>query len=300
LAGCGGHGSGGGPAASYPGADLGLAPVAAGFVRYETHAASVGAEQDVMLSEWVAPPLESDMDVLAVTGLQSKGGHHALLYATTDVKPVGTSRPWQDADQLSARTVGGIGGEGNDAIELPAGVVFRVPKGSALMIQSHYINATADTLEGRSVVDVKLGPADPNAQVASLLASTTTKISIAPGGSTSTEVSCLVQKDFRVLMYANHMHNWGVSASTELIGADGTSTPLKVDPVWDPSWAFHPNYKRFTLQAPALIPAGSTIHTKCTWSNPGSKPLTFPDEMCVFAGFYLGDSDAACIEGNWQ
>ena len=147
---------------------------------------------------------------------------------------------------------------------------------------------------------MKLGPADPNAQVASLLASTTTNFSIAAGATATTDVSCRVQKDFRVLMYANHMHNWGVSASTELINADGTSTLLKSDPVWDPSWAFHPNYTRFTLQAPALIPAGSTIHTKCTWSNTGSKALTFPDEMCVFAGFYLGTSDAACIEGNWQ
>jgi hypothetical protein len=304
LAGCGGHGSAGGTAggtpASYPGADLGLAPVAAGFVRYETQPVSVRAEQDIMVSEWVAPPLESDMDVLAVTGLQTKGGHHALLYATTDVQRVGTSRPWQDADQLAARTVGGIGGEGNDAIELPAGVVFRIPKGSALLIQSHYLNASAATIEGRSVLDVKLGPADPNAQVASLLASTTTRISIAPGATTTTDVSCVVQKDFRVLMYANHMHNWGVSASTELVSADGTSTPLKVDPVWNPAWAFHPNYTRFTLRAPALIPAGSTIHTQCTWSNTGSKALTFPDEMCVFAGFYLGSADAACVEGNWQ
>jgi hypothetical protein len=284
----------------YPGADLGLPAVAPGFVRYETQPVAVGAGEDGMWAEWVAPPLESDMDVVEVTGLQSKGGHHALLYATTNIQPVGTSRTWQDGDQLTSRTAGGIGGEGDDAIQLPPGVVFRIPKGSALLIQSHYLNANNDTIEGRSVLDVKLAPADPSAQVAGLLASTTLKISIPPDATTVTDVSCTLQRDLRVLMYANHMHNWGVSASTELISADGTSTPLKLDPAWDPSWAFHPNYTRFTLQTPALLPAGSTIHTTCTWSNNKTTALSFPDEMCVFAGFYIGESDATCVDGNWQ
>jgi hypothetical protein len=307
LSGCGGHGSAGGSASgvkgqstSYPGADLGLLPVAADFVRYETQPVAVNAGEDVIWTEWVAPQLETDMDVLAVTGLQSKGGHHALLYATTNMQPVGTSRAWQEADQLTAQTVGGIGGEGDDAVQLPAGVVFRIQKGRALMIQSHYLNATNETIEGRSALDVKLGPVNPSAQVASLFANTTLKISIPPGGTTTIDVSCKVQKDLRVLMYANHMHNWGVSASTELLNADGTSAPLKVDPAWDPSWAFHPNFTRFSLQAPALIPKGSTVHTTCTWSNNKDTALSFPDEMCVFVANYLDDSDAPCVDGNWQ
>ena len=38
----------------------------------------------------------------------------------------------------------------------------------------------------------------------------------------------------------------------QMIAADGTATPLQVDPVWDPSWAFHPNYTTFPLQSPAI------------------------------------------------
>jgi hypothetical protein len=309
---CGGNGSAGGAGtgsqansgtstqASYPGADVGLPPVAAGFVRYETKPVMVPVDQDVMWEEWVAPPIDGDMDVVAVTGKQSVGGHHAILYGMSNSQPVGTSHAWQEADQLTSRTLGGIGGEGNDSVELPAGVVFRVAKGSALMIQSHYINASGAPLEARTVLDVKLGRVDPTAQVASLLANASVTVSIPPGGRTTADVSCKVQKDLPVLMYANHMHNLGVSASTELINPDGTTTPLKVDASWDPSWAFHPNYTRFTLQAPRIIPAGSTIHTTCTWSNPGSTTISFPDEMCTFAGFLLGGSDAACVNGTWQ
>src|SRR5262249_2642489 len=152
----------------------------------------------------------------------------------------------------------------------------------------------------RSVLDVKLGPVDLSKQVASLLASASLNIALAPGASTTSDVSCPVKKDLRVLMYANHMHNLGTSASTELIDANGTTTPLKVDKVWNSSWAFHPNYTTFTLQQPKLIPAGSTIHTTCTWSNMTTSTVQFPDEMCTFAGIHVADSDVACVNGQWQ
>jgi hypothetical protein len=301
LASCSGHGDSTGTTAqaTYPGADLGMPPVADGFVRYETDPVMVPAGKDVMWEQWVAPPIDSDKDVIAVSGLQTKGGHHALLLATTNAMPVGTSRAWQDADQLTTRTVGAVGGDGGDANLLPAGVVFRVAKGSALLIQSHYINTSAEPIEGRSVIDLKLGPVDPTAQVASLFGNTTLNVAIPPGMH-SVDVTCKVQSDLRMLMYSNHMHDLGFSASTELIAADGTTTPLKVDPTWDPAWAFHPNYTTFTLQAPQVIPAGSTLHTKCTWTNTKSTTVSFPDEMCVFAGYQLGDTDVSCIDGLWE
>jgi hypothetical protein len=287
-------------AADYPGKDLGLPPVADGFVRYETQPVMVAPEQDVMWEEWVAPPLASDMDAVDVTGAQSKGGHHANLYATTDVKPVGTNHAFQQADQLTQRTLGGVGGEGNSAIELPPGVVFRVSKGSALLIQSHFINASPQTIAGRSVLDVKLTTVDPSAQVASIMTNVTVNISIPPGGQAMADFKCLVKTDFRSLMWANHMHSYGVSATTELINADGTTTPLQVDPHWESSWAFHPNYTTFPVQTPRTIPAGSTLHTTCTWANSTSQTVKFPDEMCIFAAFFLGEKDATCLDGTWQ
>lgn len=245
-------------------------------------------------------PLDSDADVMDVTGAQAKGGHHAILYATTDVQPVGTTRPWQDSDQLTARLVGGVGGGGGANVKLPPGVVFRIAKGSALMIQTHYLNPTAATLTGRSVIDVKLGPVDPSALVASIATNTTVKLSIAPGAPTTIETSCVVQEDLPFVMYANHMHQWGVSASTQVVGTDGTTRSIKADPVWDPNWAFDPNFSKFSLQAPSVISAGSTIQTTCTWTNTTSAAITFPTEMCVFFGFFLGDSDVNCVGGQWM
>lgn len=302
MASCSGSGSGAASSntADYPGKDVGLPPVADGFVRYETHAVTVPPNKDVLWEEWVAAPLNSDMDAVEVTGAQSTGGHHANLYATTDAEPVGTNHVFQEADQLTQQTLGGIGGEGNQSIKLPEGVVFRVTKGSGLLIQSHFINAGAQAIEGRSVLDVKLTTVDPTAQVASVMTNVTTQISIPPGQSTTVDFKCPVKTDFRALMWANHMHDYGTSATTELINADGTTTPLQVDAHWEGSWAFHPNYTTFSVQSPGIIPAGSTLHTKCTWANNTNQTITFPDEMCIFAAFYLGEKDATCLEGIWQ
>jgi hypothetical protein len=87
---------------------------------------------------------------------------------------------FQEADQLTQKSLGGIGGEGNQSIELPAGVVFRISKGSGLLIQSHFINPGAQAIEGRSALDVKLTPVDPTAQMASVMTNVTIAISIRP------------------------------------------------------------------------------------------------------------------------
>src|SRR6185437_1611648 len=49
-------------AGNYPGADIGLAPVASGYVRYMTTPLMVAPGQDVFWEEWVAPPLTEDTD----------------------------------------------------------------------------------------------------------------------------------------------------------------------------------------------------------------------------------------------
>lgn len=282
----------------YSGAELGLPPVKDGFVRYVTKPIAVEPGRDVMWDEWVAPPLDIDMDVIKVTGMQSGGGHHAILYGTTDLQPLGTVRQWQDADQLTTKTLGGVGAEGDGIDALPPGVVFRAKKGSALMIQSHFLNTTKKTLQGRSAIDVKLLPADPALKVASRFTNTTLAISLPPSAPSSLQVTCKVPKDLSFVAYANHMHSYGVSVKTELATPDGTTRPLKVDPSWNYAWAFAPNFSKFALDAPDVIPAGSTITTTCNWVNSETTTLNFPSEMCVFIGHMVEDADVTCIAGT--
>ena len=56
---------------------------------------------DAIWCQWVAPPSDQDMDIVDVIGSQSAGGHHLVLYATSAMSPIGTSRPCSDADVVS-------------------------------------------------------------------------------------------------------------------------------------------------------------------------------------------------------
>ena len=279
--------------------ELDLPPLKPGFERFETALIEVEPGSSADWAQWVGGPLDQDYDVIAIEGKQWAGGHHALMYATTEKQEPGFTRLWADADQLTTRLMGGVGGEGGANATLPEGVVFRVQKGSYLVVQTHYLNTSDETLSARSVLDVKLEPVDRTRLVASIMSSTDLAIGLKPGVETTMDVHCEVQSDLQFLQISNHMHEYGISTFTEVIEASGERRELKNDSAWSYDWALNPNFDHFPVQAPLFVPAGSTLHTQCTWMNTTPKEITFPTEMCVFFGFVLGDSDITCNAGTW-
>jgi hypothetical protein len=279
---------------------LQLKPLAPGYMRFETQPVVVPAGSSNEWAQWVGGPLDQDYDVLDITGVQSSGGHHALLYAGNEANPAGFTRVWKDVDQLTTRLMGGIGGEGGAKATLPPGVVFRVKKGSYLIVQSHYLNATDRELVGRAALDMKLTPVDPAHRVASIMANTNIEIRLTPRSESTMDVTCLIEKELQFIQIANHMHDYGTSTVTEFIDPAGQHHELKSDLSWSGEWALNPNFTAFPTDQPLVIPAGSTLHTACTWRNTTAEPVAFPAEMCVFFGFILNDSDIYCQGGKWS
>jgi hypothetical protein len=291
----------GAPSAGSSGAsDLAMAPPADGYQRFEPEPIEVAAGESHDWAQWVGGPLDQDYDVVDITGAQSRGGHHALLYATNEAQPAGFTRLWQDADQLTTRLMGGVGGEGGGKVTLPPGVVFRVKKGSYLLMQTHYLNTGEEPIIGTTVLDVKLAPADPSHRLASIMANTTTDVSLAPGLDSTLDVTCEVQQDLQFIQVSNHMHEYGTSTFTEFVDPGGQTHTLKSDAAWSYEWALNPNFATYPVEQPLLVPAGSTLHTQCTWNNMSDRAITFPTEMCVFFGFILNDSDIYCTGGRWS
>lgn len=274
-------------------------PLEDGFVRYETPAVEVGPGESDDWAQWVGGPLDQDYDVVEIRGDQSASGHHALMYATPEAHEPGFTRLWEDADQLTTRLMGGVGGEGGANAVLPEGVVFRIAKGSYLMVQTHYLNTSEETINARTVLDVKLEPVDRSRKVASIVSSTDLAVTLAAGVETTMDVDCEVMKDLQFLQISNHMHDYGVSTFTEVIEASGERRMIKDDPSWSGEWALNPNFTRFTVDDPLLVRAGSTLHTRCIWNNTTTEEVAFPSEMCVFFGFVLNDGDIFCSAGSW-
>jgi len=276
-----------------------LPALAAGYLRFETTPVQVRPKSSDNWAQWVGGPLDQDYDVVDITGAQSAGGHHALLYATPDEQAPGFTRVWEDADQLTTRLMGGVGGEGGASVELPAGIVFRVKKGSYLLVQTHFLNPWEQALVGRTVLDVKLVPVDPSHRVASIMSNTTLGIDL-PEGESTVDVRCKVERDLQFLQVANHMHDFGKTTFSEFVDPSGKTHRLKSDKSWNPHWALAPNFSKYSVDAPQLVPAGSTLHTRCTWDNTTGGRVKFPAEMCVFFGFILSESDVYCTDGNWS
>lgn len=268
----------------------------AGYQRFEAKPTPVGPGETSMIAQWVAPAFDRDVDVLDIRGWQSSVGHHAVLFGTVDVQPVGTEREWQNQDQLTARFIGGSGGEAGGQIKLPEGVVTRIPKGFGLMMQIHYMNTSRKEVMGESIVDVKLADASPERRVASFFTSTTLNFELAPQAKTAVDVTCKLKQDIPLLMFANHQHHLGTRVYTEQIHPDGTRVDVKRDEQWNYEWAFNPNFSHRPIDSPFMLKAGNTLHTRCEWMNTGTTAVKFPDEMCVFVGFFLGEEDILCDE----
>lgn len=277
--------------------------LAEGFTRFITPIIrDIPSGQDAMWCQWVSGPLEEDTDILDVNGGQSIGGHHAVLYATMATAPIGTTRPCTNEDQTSIRFIGGVGKEAGSAARLPPGVVYRIPKGSALMANVHYTNYTSGPIDGQSVVDIKLAKADPSRTVASLFANVNVNdVVIAAGQRKAIDVRCTMQSELAFIMFANHLHELGSAASTVIERSGGASEMVVEDVVWDVETVLNPNFRRWDVSAPLMLRAGDVLKTHCEWNNTTNAEVTFPTEMCVGVGFYLGaGAQINCTEGVWD
>jgi len=254
--------------------------------------------------QWVAAPALEDRDVISVIGQQSLGGHHAVLYASTNTKfPVGETHICTEDDMVSFSFLGAIGGEGNatDLTALPEGLYFRLRKGMALVINSHYVNSTPRAIDGQAIIDVKFGDASPGHMVADLFANNGAGFAIKPGESATYDVNCVLQRDMNFAMVTNHMHGYGTYAMSELIHKDGTKELLTVDETWPSERKFNPKYAVFGIKGAKVGKKGDTYHTQCKWHNSTTGLLAFPSEMCAGVGFYFpGDASLACVDGLWS
>jgi len=277
------------------GFDPGATPT--GYVRYTTPAVyKVQPGQDIVLCTWVAGASEKEIDVADVTGKQSLGGHHVVLYASMNTsEPLGVSRDCTPLDREGVQFLGAIGGEGSANVTLPAGMVFRLPKGRSLMANVHYINATQRPFDAQSVVDVKYTPTVATAKVAAMLVMNQSRFQVPALQSYKIDGYCSAPKDMSLIMFTDHVHEHGTSIFNELVRADGSKEMLASDDSWTRDLIFNPHWKRWDVAQPLVVKAGDQLHVHCEWQNTLDRALRFPDEMCIGLGFFTeGGEQVVC------
>ena len=256
---------------------------------------------DVTRCQYIMAPTDQDMDVLDVTGYQSRGWHHAVAYATQIQAPIGTSRPCEQEDNLLGGFLGGIGGEASAGVKLPEGVAFRLPKGSAILLNTHFLNTGDETLEGHTTVDFKFVPADPNRKVASMFINGPLGFKLSAGSKAQAMAECKLPQEMKFLLWTNHMHDYGAKAKTEVVRKDGSVELVHEDPSWTYEMQFNAVYSKWTLDQPLVIGEGETVRTYCDWMNGTGEEVAFPREMCFGIGFFISDGSTSpmCLDGRW-
>lgn len=304
-----------GPAAFTP------PPVADGYQRLVAQTIpDIKPGSDVTYCQYVMGALDHDVDLVSLGGYESKFGHHvvAFSYADDGTKEIGTSFPCMGTEVSSGDPssagftvgsyLGGIAGaddKGASGSPLPDGVAFRLKKGNGIMLNVHFLNTGDKTIDGDAVVDVKFADPDPSRLIASMFVNVNMGFELAPEGLTDSSVECVAESDTKIIMASNHMHEFGVAASTEIQRA-GSSTPemLHDDPSWTYDMQFNIVYSRWAADSPNVVHAGDTIRTKCSWNNTTAQAMQFPREMCVGISFVLVSPDnpkaPGCVNGKWM
>lgn len=255
---------------------------------------------DNELCTWTSTIVDHDLYVKGVQGIQSAGGHHIVVYKTMKYQPAGTTRVCTDQDMTTVRFVAGAGGEGVSAVNMaPGDLSFTIEKGSQIVINHHYINASPKAHDVQSAVNLFF--ADPGAKVipSGALAVVDTNLHLPPGQPT-VDVDCTMQKPVKVWFSIPHMHAYGLDITVDHTHAGQTERLF--DTPWVPEYTFHPPTMVEDPNAPKLFDVGDNIHLHCQWNNTTGGDLTFGVEMCVFFAQTVDDNGTgsiACDQGTW-
>jgi hypothetical protein len=248
--------------------------------------------------------LPTDVWVNATQGFQSETGHHVIFFYTTT--PVAPGTHVCAADEMGEFDFGlaASGGPTHLKFSLPGDLAVKIPAGSQIIVNHHYLNAsTTPVAEAQTALNVFYAdPSVPHTQ-SSMMVVVDTNLTV-PVGASSYGVDCTVNQPYQTWMQIPHMHALGTHvAITDTPAATGVPQQL-FDMDWQPDYAFDFNSVATTEtpSAPFQFNTGDKIHIQCDYMNNTGAEQTFGYEMCVLANFTIDTNNIgsmACDGGQW-
>lgn len=250
-----------------------------------------------------------DVGLADVHTFQGRHGHHFQLMGTTtpaidapDGTVVDCTSGASGFDMASLEPIGIPNGGTVDGeplglqMPLPDGMAVELESGQRYVLQSHYLNTTADPIRVQDKVVLTTLPTDDVETWAAPLVFNRDDFEIPPQGELSTAFTCTASADWSVLYQIGHMHEWGTSFSVRSVDDDALVYDI---PVWDPVYRDAPVVSDHTGD-PMQMPAGSRWETTCAWRNETDQPIGFPHEMCVTVSFVYPQKTTVICDGNGQ
>jgi len=263
---------------------------------------NIPAGADINYCTYLPYTTDRTMDVVGAIGKQSlKGGHHALLYIASNPQAPGTHECTEE-DMLNARYVAAAGG-GNangSVIEIPDGIGFRVPEGVQLFVQSHWVNASDEAIDGQIAFSLNVQEPTTEISPAQLLTVVDTEFTISAGAEGNTTTSCTFPEDISFFIMGGHAHEYGSHVRLRHKHGDTGVEETIYETEWQYEYASDPPMNAFSKEEPYVVKAGDTISVDCSYLNTENHDIRFPQEMCVGFGYYFpAVYEINCADGRW-
>jgi hypothetical protein len=264
-------------------------PVPDGAYLFETTEFDVAPSGDTLMCTYIRTPLDRDVTTRELHSYQAPGGHHVILFYQPSVytgADLGQTRPCNEQDMVNSRLVGGGDESHEQALTLPDGLGLRIPAGSQLMIQSHYIPIYGAPPRVRDAM--VMVPAAPGlvTTLVDALAVSDGDMQIPPHALYGQTVEYDLDADTHVAMLLGHMHQWGARLTVDVAPADGTPTRTLYAPMPGRPLMSNPPIDYFTSANALTLHARDRLYLHCDWNNTTDHVLEFPQEMCVALMYY--------------
>lgn len=217
-------------------------------------------------------------------------GHHVLLLATNadeDDFPDGTILDCTDRDvlpmtEIEPIVVGATFEDNVGELWLPEGMATKLKSGTRIVLQSHYVNTSAEDILVQDAVNYGYVAEDTVETWAAAFAHTTLDFEIPAGASSTIAIDCAFDEDVSVLFLAGHLHELGEAFSVDHVRGDQPERIYEITD-WDPYYRDVPPVNEYAVGEYPIL-AGESFTTTCSWTNSTDHAVTFPEEMCATYG----------------
>lgn len=244
-------------------------PVTDAEIPYQSITFHIDLEEDLYLDAWEIRPS-------ALTAV-----HHANLVrspSSLDGKSVGiASAVMSGGDYIGSYL------PGHSAVVYPEGMAYKLPKGSHLGIQVHYVSVGEEVVDELQFgVHFTEGRVD---QVVRIVGTDYRAIEIPPNEPHYEVVDEIgLMYDMYALSSGAHMHLRGSAYTMEVVRPDGTEQLITDVPNYDFNWQ-----SNYVLAEPVFMPKGSKLRVTSVWDNSADNPYNPDPSATVEYGPWTND-----------
>ena len=248
--------------------------------------------------QFTALDQNNDMYVNRIEIEMRRGSHHFLLYTFNENTPQQVLPSFDQPRELRNENsvinlptlyqmqfhkfFGGTQWSRLD-YRLPEGVALKIPQGSGLDQNSHYVNRTDSIMIGEIYTNLHTIKKDDVDHVAELFDFNNTDIYLPPKKITTLTKTFILDEKYYMGQVFSHAHEKMQEFVVEIVGGKRNGEVI----YWTNDWE-HPPIINFN--PPIEINAGEGLMLKATYDNPTSLPVTFGyrsiDEMMILFGWY--------------